>query len=224
MTRSSSSNTIEDLGPWERRFEKFIIDQEFEDASHDVTHVRRVVETSKRLCSVEKGRLDIVVPAAWLHDCVAVEKDSPNRSKASTLAAEKAREFLFEIGYPSGLIRDVSHAIEAHSFSAGIAPRTIEAQIVQDADRLEALGAIGLARCMMVGSRLGLPIYDSDDPFCQTREPDDRKYILDHFFVKLLELDKTMHTASGKKEARRRKMFLNSYLDQLRSEITERLR
>lgn len=71
---------------------------------------------------------------------------------------------------------DVVHAIEAHSFSAGIKPETIEAKIVQDADRLDALGAIGIARCFTVGGQLERPVYNSDDPFCETRKPDDQKW------------------------------------------------
>ena len=62
---------------------------------------------------------------------------------------------------------EIRHAIEAHSYSAGIAPRTIEAKVVQDADRLDALGAIGLARCIAVGAALGRPLYEPDDPFCR---------------------------------------------------------
>jgi uncharacterized protein len=117
------------------------------------------------------------------------------------------------------LLPDVRHAIEAHSYSAGIAPRTVEAKVVQDADRLDALGAIGLARCIAVGAALGRPVYESRDPFCREREPDDRGASVDHFYTKLLKLAATMQTAAGRREAGRRTAFLHAFLAQLESEI-----
>ncbi|MFA9353024.1 hydrolase, partial [Escherichia coli] len=76
--------------------------------------------------------------------------------------------------------------IEAHSFSAKIAPETLEAKIVQDADRLEALGAIGLARVFAVSGALGVALFDAEDPFARQRGLDDKQYALDHFQTKLL--------------------------------------
>jgi uncharacterized protein len=116
---------------------------------------------------------------------------------------------------------EIVHAIEAHSFSAGIAPRTLEAKVVQDADRLEALGAVGLARCLMLGGALGRPLYAAEDPFCAQRPPDDRAATVDHFFAKLLRLEATMQTESGRREARRRTEYLREFLAQLRREIGE---
>ncbi len=204
---------------WEPLFERFLSDQPGSDAGHGLVHVRRVVATATRLCVSESARGEIVLPAAWLHDCVHVAKDSTERASASRVAAARAVEFLAEAGYPSGCLPDIRHAIEAHSFSAGIAPRTIEARIVQDADRLDALGAIGIARCIAVGAALGRPIYQSDDPFCAARAPDDAGASVDHFYTKLLKLADTMQTEAGRREARRRSDFMQGYLDQLRSEI-----
>ncbi len=112
------------------------------------------------------------------------------------------------------------HAIEAHSFSAGIPPRTLEARIVQDADRLEALGAIGIARCLLTGGTMRTPLYDPDDPFCDRREPDDRSYTLDHFYCKLFKLPGTMQTAAGREEARRRVDYMQGFLAELAGEIS----
>ena len=111
------------------------------DPGHGPAHLERVVATALRLAAEEGARLEVVLPAAWLHDCVHVAKDSPDRARASRLAADHALRFLESAGYPAPLLPDIRHAIEAHSYSAGIAPRTIEAKVVQDADRLDALGA-----------------------------------------------------------------------------------
>ena len=204
---------------WEPRFRRFVSDQPDADPGHGPTHLERMVATALRLAEEEGARLEVVLPAAWLHDCVHVAKDSPERSRASRLAADHALHFLEDAGYPPACLPEIRHAIEAHSFSAGIAPRTVEAKVVQDADRLDALGAIGLARCLAVGTALGRPLYEPVDPFCRTRDPDDRGASVDHFYAKLLKLAASMQTTAGRREAARRTKFLESFLAQLESEI-----
>lgn len=189
------------------------------DAAHDLEHVRRVVTNATRLAQLENARLDVIVPAAWLHDCVAVPKDSPDRSRASTLAAAEASRLLVAWGVDEGLVPEIAHAIEAHSFSAGITPRTREAGVLQDADRLDAIGAIGIARCLMLGAQLGRPLYVPGDPFCERREADDLASSIDHFYTKLLGLAATFVTEAGRKEAERRTVTLRRFLDDLRHEL-----
>jgi len=210
-----------DLANWERRFQAFLTEQADEDTSHGLDHVERVVAAAKRIGREEAARMAVVVPAAWLHDCVNVEKNAPHRHQASTLAADRAVAFLREAGYPAAHLDAIHHAIRAHSFSAKIPPETLEAKIVQDADRLDALGAIGLARCFMVGGRLGLRIYDVDDPFCRDRPPDDRRFIVDHFYAKLMTLPETMQTPAGRREAQRRVKVLSAFLEALAGELPE---
>ena len=164
----------------------FITSLKHADVAHDITHIERVVRVAIQLCEAENANMAIVLPAAWLHDCVAVAKNHPDRAKASTMAADKAIGFLKGLGYDANLFEEIHHAIAAHSFSANIKIKTLEAQIVQDADRMDALGAIGVSRCMKVGGSIGRLLYSPDDPFCTTREPDDKKFTLDHFFIKLL--------------------------------------
>jgi len=189
------------------------------DPAHDISHVKRVVQNTLKLTHAENGNAAVTVPAAWLHDCVSVAKDSPLRQQASRLAAQKAVEFLGSVKYPKELHGQIYHAIQAHSFSANIATETLEARIVQDADRLEAIGAIGIARCFLTGGSMGTPLYDPSDPFAKTREADDRRYTLDHFYCKLLGLANTMKTKAGKVEASRRSEFMQAFLLQLGSEI-----
>jgi uncharacterized protein len=189
------------------------------DVAHDITHIERVVRVAIQLCHAEQADMRVVLPAAWLHDCVAVAKNHPDRAKASTMAADKACEFLASINYDAQLFEQIHHAIAAHSFSANITVRTVEAQIVQDADRMDALGAIGISRCMKVGGSISRLLYNPDDPFCLHREADDKKYTLDHFFIKLLHIAKSMNTPSAKAEADRRTAYMHDFLTQLKSEI-----
>src|SRR5688500_13143264 len=155
------------------------------DVSHDVEHIRRVVANARQLAAVEGARLEVVVPGAWLHDCVVVPKTSADRSRASTMAAVEATRLLAAWDYPAELLPEIAHAVEAHSFSAGIPPRTLEANVLQDADRLDALGAVGLARCLMLSATFGRPLYVAGDPFCDHRPPDDGLSSVDHFYTKL---------------------------------------
>ena len=205
----------------EKKYKEFIEIKclENSDSAHDLSHVLRVVKNAKLILEGEDADSEIVIAAAWLHDCVIVPKDHPDRKKASTLAAAKAGAFLSETNFPKEKIDSVKHAIEAHSFSAGIPPESIEAKIVQDADRLDALGAIGIARCFMVGGKLDRGLYDADDPFCKERDPDDRTWTIDHFYKKLFKLQEMMHTKTAKEKAQRRARFMEEYLEELRREI-----
>jgi uncharacterized protein len=212
------------LSEWETRFEQFI-GRETEgsmtpaDPAHDLAHVRRVVANARLLAEAEEANPAVVLPAAWLHDCVVIPKDSAQRPMASRLAAEKAGDFLRGAGYLADLIPAIKHAIAAHSFSAGIAPQTLEARVVQDADRLDALGAIGIARTLLLGGAMGKPLYDEAEPLPRTRRPDDRANVIDHFYVKLLKLAGAMHTAAGRREGERRTRLMRDYLDELEREL-----
>lgn len=213
--------TTFDTANWEHHFHAFIQDQQVADASHGLDHIERVVAAAKKIGHTEKADQAIFIPAAWLHDCVVVEKNSSDRYKASTFAAEEACAFLKQINYPAQYLDPVFHAIQAHSFSANIPTETLEARVVQDADRLDALGAIGLARCLMTGERMGIPLYHPKDPFCVNRTADDSKYITDHFYAKLFTLPDTMKTNAGREEAQRRVQFLKHFLKELGTELPD---
>jgi uncharacterized protein len=203
----------------EERCRKFLDGQNEHDAAHDIAHIKRVVKNSTLILSNEQADPQIVIAAAWLHDCIVLSKDHPDRKKASTLAAEKAAEFLSSVGYPANKIPAVAHAVEAHSYSGGIPPKTIEAKIVQDADRLDALGAIGIARCFSVGGELKRPIYHPDDPFVESREPDDSVWTVDHFYEKLFRLPELLNTDTAQKMAAERVQYMKSFLEQLSIEV-----
>ncbi|MBN3562094.1 HD domain-containing protein [Aliamphritea spongicola] len=205
---------------FEAQFATFIQAEMTTDTAHDFNHVLRVVKTARQLCAAEQAQAEVVMPAAWLHDCFTYPKDHPQRRLSSQQAADKACRFLQEIGYPQVWHDAIHHAIVAHSFSAGIPAETLEAQIVQDADRLDSLGAVGIVRTLQVGTGLQRALYQPDDPFCESRAPDDSQFTLDHFYTKLLRLADTMNTAAARAEARRRTDYMEGFLQQLHSEIS----
>lgn len=208
------------LASWEKKFENKISEiATADDPAHDRLHFKRVVQTAKKLCFLEKARFEVVVPAAWLHDFVIVPKNSPLRSQASRLAAQGAIEFLKSIQYPKEFFEDIAHAIEGHSFSANIDVKTIEAKIVQDADRLDGLGAIGIARCFATAGLLKRPFYSDDDPFCENRQPDDSQFTVDHFFKKLFKTAETLKTKAGIEEGCIRVEVIRRYLSSLSAEV-----
>lgn len=189
------------------------------DCAHDLNHVERVVKMAKQLCESESANPYIVVPSAWLHDCFSYPKNHAQKHKSSQIAGDRAIEFLNDIGYPQKYFDDIHHAIAAHSFSANITPKTLEAKIVQDADRLDSLGAIGIARTIMVGTVLGTPFYNPNDPLCETRTPDDSAFMLDHFHTKLFRLQERLNTESAKREGAERTQYMRDFLMQLSNEI-----
>ncbi len=189
------------------------------DGSHDIAHILRVFKNAMRIHAQEGGNGRVLAAAVLLHDCVSVEKNSPLRSKASVMAAEKARSILDDFGWNAGDVDAVCHAIEAHSFSANIAPLSLEARILQDADRLDAIGMVGAARCFYVGGRMGSTLYDPLDPKGENRTLDDRAFCIDHFPIKLFRLADGFQTRTGQQLARERhkrlEMFLDLFLDEI---------
>ena len=190
------------------------------DGAHDLGHLARVWANARAI-ALDEPTVDwqVLEPAVWFHDLVNMAKDSPDRARASTLSAAAAVAFLRPDGFPEHKLAAVAHAIAAHSFSAGIAPETPEARILQDADRLEALGAMGLARMFLISGRMGGGIVDMDDPMALHRPLDDKRFALDHLEVKLLGLPATMQTRAGRAMAEERAEWMMSFRTRLLAEI-----
>lgn len=190
-----------------------------EDGAHDLSHLQRVWHNVRTLQAQENGDLEVLLAAVLLHDCVAVEKNSPLRSQASRLAAEKAATLLTTLDWPTAKILAVTHAIEAHSFSANITPTTLEARIIQDADRLDSLGMLGVARTFYIAGRMGSALYDPQDPEATARDYDDQRFCLDHFQTKLLHLADGFQTTTGQQLARIRHQRLKGFMELFKEEI-----
>lgn len=196
------------------------IDAQTSDGSHDLSHTLRVWRNAARIASGEGGcDLELLVAAVILHDCVAVEKNSPLRSQASRLAASRAVEICAPLGFSGTRLDGLAHAISTHSFSAGLRAETLEARILQDADRLDAIGAIGIARCCYVAGRLGTALYDQGDPTASNRMPNDAAFALDHFEAKLFKLAGSFQTASGTAMASARDARMRIFVADLLAEI-----
>lgn len=189
------------------------------DGSHDLSHLLRVWKNARAIQSEEGGDTEILAAATMLHDCVIVEKNSPHRVQASQLAAAKASELLAGMGWQPPRIAAAAHAIEAHSFSANITPRTLEAKILQDSDRLDAIGMVGAARCFYIAGRMGSGLYDPLDPMAGDRDLDDKNFAIDHFEVKLFKLTAGFNTAKGAEIAETRQQRLRRFLDEFLDEI-----
>ena len=189
------------------------------DGSHDVSHLHRVWSNVCAIRDTEGGDHQVLLAATLLHDCVSVEKNSPFRSSASRLAAAKATELLAEMGWDEERTQAVAHAIESHSYSANITPTTLEAKILQDADRLDALGMVGVARVFYVSGRMGRYLYDPLDPHATQRPYDDKNFAVDHFHTKLLHLADGFQTRTGASLAKVRHERLKRCLDELMEEI-----
>ncbi|WP_052283547.1 phosphohydrolase [Kluyvera genomosp. 1] len=211
-----------DLSTWQQQIELWFNEHyNGGDASHDIAHFRRVWHSAQRIASGQRVDLTVVLFASYFHDLVSLPKNHPERARSSALSAEQTLKILprdFPL-FPPERYADVAHAIEAHSFSAQITPQTMEAKIVQDADRLEALGAIGLARVFAVSGAMNTALFDADDPFADNRSLDDKAYALDHFQTKLLRLPGTMQTEKGREMAQRNADFLVQFMAKLSAEL-----
>jgi uncharacterized protein len=189
------------------------------DGSHDTSHLQRVWKNAAAIQAEEGGDAEVLFAATILHDCVPVEKNSPLRTHASRLSAEKGAEILTSLDWPQAKIQAVAHAVATHSFSAGLVPTTLEAKTLQDADRLDAIGMLGVARCFYVAGRMGSALYDPADPHASERPLDDTRYAVDHFQTKLLNLAMNFQTVTGVRLAKIRHDRLQRFLDEFTDEI-----
>ena len=189
------------------------------DPAHDYDHIIRVYKNAQKLCKKENVPSKLVLAAALLHDVVSYPKSDKRSKNSSIESAKKAQTILKKYNFSPEDISIISDAIKDHSYSRNKTPNTIEGKILQDADRLDAIGAIGIARAFSGAGSEKRHFYNFEDPFCKDRKPDDKQWTLDHFYQKLLKLETLMNTKSAKIEAKRRTKILKNYLNDLKNEI-----
>jgi uncharacterized protein len=192
---------------------------EARDGAHDLSHALRVARLAARIALTEGADADVCVAAALLHDLVWVPKNHPDSPRTAELSAGEARAWCGALPGLAARADAVAQAILTHSFSGGGDAESLEARVVQDADRLEALGAIGIARVFATGASFGAGLWHPADPWARGRALDDKRYSLDHFPVKLLKLEGLLKTTTGRELARERHELMVGYLAALREEL-----
>jgi uncharacterized protein len=189
------------------------------EPAHDELHVRRVMASARAIAIGEQADVEIAVTAALLHELFNLPKSHPDSSRSGEICADHARQLMRDNGYDEPMLERVAYCIAVHSFSRGIHPETIEARVLQDADRLDAIGAIGIARLFATCAEMKRPFYDPRDPFCRERPADDKQFGVDHFYKKLLKIPDGLHTETARLMARERMTMMRAYLDQLAREL-----
>jgi uncharacterized protein len=184
---------------------------------HDKSHVERVYNLALRLAKEEKADTDVVRAAALLHDIARAIEDEGRIEDHAAEGAKMAREVLEEVGFPTEKIENVVHCIEVHRFRNRTKARSLEAKILQDADRLDIIGAIGIARVFTRGGWSNLPIYDPSIP--PKREYDGRSLSsVNHICEKLLKVKDTINTKTAREIAEERQGYVEEFLQRLLKE------
>jgi uncharacterized protein len=195
--------------------------QKKDDPSHDFEHVLRVLNLAVKIGKSVGADLDIVIPAALFHDTIVYKKTLPESQHESDESAEIAAEILRSLPeYPQEKIEQVKKCISECSFAKGVVPDSLESQALQDADRLEATGALGIMRTFAYMGYVHSPLYPHDDPLVKAGAVNLRSGI-DFFYTRLLLVEKTMHTKLGKEIAHTRGRFLETFLDEYKRELIE---
>jgi len=192
---------------------------QFEDPAHGWEHIQRVYDLALYIAEREGAHRFITGMAALLHDLGRLSHEQGHHADVSV---SEARELCQRWQIAPETQEAILHAVIAHSFSRGVQPRTLEACVVRDADRLDGLGAVGIMRWAITGAVRRAPetlCYHPDDPFAEQHTPDDGRYMLDHFFSKLLKLGDGMTTATARELAEQRTAFMRAYLNEFRHEL-----
>ncbi len=189
------------------------------DPAHDILHVRRVAALARTLAAAEGADPLVCVGAALLHELVNLPKSHPESWRSGDLCADAAATLLREEQVDPARSAEICACIRDHAFSKGVTPSSLNARIVQDADRLDAIGAVGIARLFATCTAMRTPFYGEHDPLCRERTPDDRRFGLDHFFKKLLRIPAGLHTASARALAEPREAMMKDYLARFAREL-----
>lgn len=193
-----------------------------EDVSHDINHIWRVLSAAKKIGKKEKADLEVLIPAALFHDIIVYPKyDKRSLTETDESAAFAERILLKVKGYPKHKIEKVKTSILQCSFRKGIVPDLLESKILQDADRLEATGAVAIMRTYSSTGQWKRIFYDPVDPFAKNRKTNGSNYALDLFYERLLVVGSKMHTKTAKTMAKRRTAFLKQFLSEFAKELKE---
>jgi uncharacterized protein len=187
------------------------------DAIHDFDHVQRVLALAERLAREENADLEIVRTATLLHDIARGHGDRLVADHAHA-GAEYARELLAE--HPPEQVEAVAHAIAAHRFRTGPSPQTLEAKILYDADKLDAIGAIGVARAFAFGGYEGQRLWADVSPgYRETQATRHEHTPVHEYQIKLSKIKDRLLTEGARKLAEERHTFMVAFFEQLEQEV-----
>lgn len=198
-----------------------------DDPVHDFAHVLRVLRLAERLAVLEGADGQVVRAAALLHDIARPGDDNHNQGFVmavgadidhAILAAQAARRIL--VGEPPEFVDAVAHAIEAHRFRNAIEPRTLEAKILFDADKLDAIGAIGIARMFAFAGGHGMPLWGEVPADYQPGDAQAHTAIHE-YHVKLKHIKDCLYTPSGRRLAEARHQFMEAFIERMAEEVGE---
>jgi uncharacterized protein len=191
------------------------------DGAHDLAHCLRVARLAETIAGEVGADREACAAAALLHDLVYLPKNHPDSAGTARQAGPLALDWCRSIPELAGRAELIAGAVATHSYSGGARATSLEGAVLQDADRLEALGAIGLARVFATGGAMGAGLWDPRDPWACARELDDKAWSLDHFEKKLLKLRPAMNTEAGSRLAAQREKVLRDFLAALQAELRE---
>jgi uncharacterized protein len=191
--------------------------QYYKHSHHDKYHIERVYNLALRIAQEEKADTDTIKAAVLLHDIARAMEDEGKINDHASEGAKMAQRILTEVNFPANKIDNVIHCIETHRFRKRLPPKTLEAQILQDADRLDIIGAIGIARVFTRGGWSNTPIHD---PKIKPKAQYDGKSetSTNHIQEKLLEIRDTINTKTAKKIADERHTYVEQFLERLLKE------
>ena len=189
-----------------------------DDLAHGWEHILRVYNVAVKIAEQEHADVFIVGAAALLHD-IGRARPADKRHHAE-ISVEMSRELLAPYNLAKSEYEGILHAIASHSYKRGERPASLEARVLWDADRLDSIGAIGIFRWAVSGPKKHIPLtYHPEDPFAEDRELNDKRYLLDQFYKKLLHVEDMLTTEAARKIAHGRTQFMRAYLEELREEL-----
>jgi uncharacterized protein len=187
--------------------------------SHDWDHTERVIRLSLRIGRKEKADLGILKLAAVLHDIGREEEDrSHGRICHGRSGAALARQILVKHGCDPATVRAVVHCIRTHRFRRGGAPRTLEARVLFDADKLDSIGAVGIGRAFLFAGEIGAQLHDRTIDVRKTKPYTREDTAYREYLVKLSRVRDRMTTKEGRRIAAERHRFMASFFARLNKE------
>ncbi len=188
--------------------------------SHDWSHTERVYNLCMHIGKKENADLDILALAAFLHDIGRGEQDRTNGKVChAAQGALLARELLDRYNLDEKTIEKIIHCIESHRFRSSTVPRTLEAQVLYDADKLDSIGAIGIGRAFLFAGEVGAYVHNRNAEIEETQPYTKEDTAYREFAVKLQGVKDTMQTEEGKKLALERHRFMEEFFLRLDEEV-----